>query len=157
MLPRTDPERVPIQVSYPGQKFSRIVNQERIVAMSLSCIMPIGFIVVTVIDLTLGWASALALGLATADVCAAVIVQHMRQDADDEPGRSPNYWRRVTIQSVNPAQEAQASRPDQPSDELGSSRSSAGVCPPVSTCPASFGVAPDTNSVDNRSSSARGS
>lgn len=55
-------------------------------AMALCCIVPMGFIVVmtSVVGVTLGWASGLALGIVAAGVCVAIMVQHHR-DGSDEP------------------------------------------------------------------------
>lgn len=68
------------------------VNRKMIVAMALCCIVPMGFIVVmtSVIGVTFGWASALALGLVAAGVCVAVMVQHMRNEQDGDPHHGPD-------------------------------------------------------------------
>ncbi len=77
---------------YPTQKLVMNVHRKMIVAMALCCIVPMGFIVVmtSVIGVTFGWASALALGLVAAGVCVAVMVQHMRNEQDGDPHRSPD-------------------------------------------------------------------
>jgi fatty acid desaturase len=82
----------PMHVVYPTQKLVMNVNRKMIVAMALCCIVPMGFIVVmtSVIGVTFGWASALALGLVAAGVCVVVMVQHMRHDVGDESFRSPD-------------------------------------------------------------------
>lgn len=66
------------------------MNRKMIAAMALCCIVPMGFIVVmtSVIGVTFGWASALALGLVAAGVCVAVMVQHMRGDQDGDSHHS---------------------------------------------------------------------
>lgn len=81
-----------MQVTYPSKKLVMIVNRKMIAAMALCCIVPMGFIVVmtSVIGVTFGWASALALGLVAAGVCVAVMVQHMNHDVSDESTRSPD-------------------------------------------------------------------
>jgi hypothetical protein len=68
-------------------------TRKMLAAMALCCIVPMGFIIVmtSVVGVTLGWASALALGIVAAGVCVAIMVQHHRHEdhvVDDEaPGR----------------------------------------------------------------------
>lgn len=85
-----------MQVSYPTEKLVMIVNRKMIVAMALCCIVPMGFIVVmtSVIGVTFGWASALALGLVAAGVCVAVMVQHMKHgEGEGSQGRTGHFER----------------------------------------------------------------
>lgn len=57
-------------------------TRKMLVAMALCCMVPMGFIVVmtSVVGVTFGWASALALGMVAAGVCVAIMVQHHRQE-----------------------------------------------------------------------------
>lgn len=79
---------------YPTQKLVMNVNRKMIVAMALCCIVPMGFIVVmtSVIGVTFGWASALALGLVAAGVCVAVMVQHMKHDESEGSQGGPGHF-----------------------------------------------------------------
>lgn len=74
-----------------------IVNRKMIVAMAVCCIVPMGFIVVmtSVIGITFGWASALALGLVAAGVCVAVMVQRMRHDDCEGSQSGPDHFERT--------------------------------------------------------------
>jgi hypothetical protein len=58
----------------------RIMNETRkmLAVMALCCAGPMAFIVVltSVLGVTLGWSSALAVGLVAAGVCVAAMVQH---------------------------------------------------------------------------------
>ena len=64
-----------------------------LVAMALCCMIPMGFIIVmtSVVGVTFGWASALALGFVAAGVCVAIMVQHHRHEEhgmqDEHPDR----------------------------------------------------------------------
>jgi len=61
-------------------------SRKMLAAMAACCIGPMAFIVVmtSVVGVTLGWASALAIGLVAAGVCVAVMVQHHQHEPEHE-------------------------------------------------------------------------
>ncbi|MCZ7628837.1 MAG: hypothetical protein M5U19_07130 [Microthrixaceae bacterium] len=72
-------------------------TRKMLVAMALCCMVPMGFIfvMISVVGVTFGWASAMALGIVAAGVCVAVMVQHHRSDEHAMQDESPDQLQKT--------------------------------------------------------------